>query len=578
MPKRKPRKDSYFSRPHLLNFQETKYRDTNSDESTETEMNLFETQRNIVSNIKKNISSLPYTQRAREVRKHIKFIRSFCSLGVQGIAGLLEISGNPVVFKVSCDINRSVEHEHLILENMNDMRKYNPHFVRTLGMLELPVSSEFMMYPQEYSLFDDSDETLPRNILLLEFSNKLPFYRLCQDTDDKNIIMSEILQVLLALEIAQTKKRFTHYDLHTSNVLVQMCDVNSVFLYKIKEKMYVVPTYGFYPLIIDTGISYAKCVEGHQMMSNTDNYDHGFQTTVYDTLNDVHHFLVTTLYYIETDAEKYDFLSNKIKIMFEHLPVLRKSGWKRLPNDLCDVVLDRIREDCSDSWKYDLFQEYKKESLEVLNGLIKLPMIHRGNSNFDCFSVVLKEYSKMIDIDDFTDGDILFILRTIVDCVNEHRNDYVDSSNQTEVVEKFRNTFISRVSDVIPMNVVYNNSKETVNGIDYEKLLLGCIVFSERLETCYRELIDDNNKEIERVYEKTKIKTPIDIFSYNSKNLTPHFEIDNETVIYYWDIDSETSDIKTCRDLTREQLKSINSSRYSDKSYNIHNIFFVSKT
>ena len=314
---KKPKKDPYFKRPHLL--------DQNYEES-------FVKQRKIFQEVKNLIENTPYDSKLEAIKNELDFVRSFNSKGVQANVGFVKMNktGSPLVFKVSNDINRSIEHEFTILENFNNMRKYCPHFVKSIGMIELPISSEFIFDCYNNNLFDDNDETLPRNIMFMEYVNKLPFYRICQDSENKNIVISQILQVLLALEICQLKKNFTHYDLHTSNILIQMCDKNSLFVYKINGNIYTVPTYGFYPLIIDTGISYAKCTEGKQMMSNTDNYDHGFQTTVYDRLNDVHHFLLTTFYYIEIDSDGYDSLSNKIKIIFRHLPVLRKSGWKNL--------------------------------------------------------------------------------------------------------------------------------------------------------------------------------------------------------------------------------------------------------
>ena len=563
--KKKPKKDPYFKRPHLL-------------ESIHDDK--FIHQRRIVSNIKREVESVPYKDKLKTITKSLEFVRAFTTKGVQGIVGFVKVSNDtespPLVFKTSTDINRSVEHEFQVTESLNDMRRYCPHFVRSIGLVELPVSCDFILDSYDNSLFDESEETLPRGVMFMEYVNKLPFYRLCQDSDDRNIIISQILQVLLALEIAQTKKSLTHYDLHTSNILIQMCEKNSVFVYKINGCTYVIPTYGFFPLIIDTGISYAKVNDGKQMMSNTDNYNRGFQTTVYDKLNDVHHFLLTTFYYIETDSDGYDSLSNKIKTIFRHLPVLRKSGWKKLPNDLCDGVISKLMDDCRVYRKFDLFDEYDKASLEVLNGLIKLPFKHRGSTDFtDCFQAFMEEYHKLIDIEDFTEQDVLFVLRTIVDCINRYRDEYMNSNKKFDEIEvsqlkrdteaskkitidKFKNTFKQSISCILEHNVEYD--------INYEKLLLAGIVFSERLETNYFEMLEGNMELIKHCYEKTLVKSPIDMVSYLGRNSTPHFNFDNNTIVYYWDADEEKRSRTTCKSLSVESLSRINRSYFVERA------------
>jgi hypothetical protein len=544
---KKPKKDPYFKRPHLL--------DQNYEES-------FVKQRKIFQEVKNLIENTPYDNKLKVIKNELNFVRSFNSKGVQANVGFVKMNktNSPLVFKISTDINRSIEHEFTILENFNNMRKYCPHFVKSIGMIELPISSEFIFDCYNNNLFDDKDdETLPRNIMFMEYVNKLPFYRICQDSENKNIVISQILQVLLALEICQLKKNFTHYDLHTSNILIQMCDKNSLFIYKINGNTHIVPTYGFFPLIIDTGISYAKCTEGKQMMSNTDNYDHGFQTTVYDRLNDIHHFLLTTFYYIEIDSDGYDSLSNKIKIIFRHLPVLRKSGWKNLPNDLCDLIISKLKDDCRAYRKFELFDEYDKASLEILNGLIKLPIKHHGYNNkdfSDCFTAFMEEYHNLIDIDDFTEHDVLYVLRTIVDNINLYRDSY-SSSDKLYIVDKFKNNFINTISTVLKNNVEYN--------INYEKLLVSGIVLSERLETNYYEMIEENKNIINELYEKTIVKSPIDMFRYISRNMTPHFDIDKNTLIYFWDADNETKNEKKCTNLSLNIINKINKSYFIDK-------------
>lgn len=505
-------------------------------------------QRNKIQEISEIIKNTVYDDRLSVIKRHLKFVRSFGSRGVQGIVGTVELcdSSTPVVFKTSVDINRTVEHEYKILEYLNNIREYCPHFVRSLGMIELPISREFIEECYKFSLFYNG-ETLPRSIMFMECVNKFPFYKLCQATTDKNIITSQICQILIALETAQRKCSFTHYDLHTSNILIQHCEPNSVFLYRIGGKYFCIPTYGFFPIIIDTGISYCKCIEGDVIMTNTDNYDRGFQSTVYDGLNDIHHFLLTTFYYIEPDSDAYDSLSNKIKFIFRHLPVLKKSGWKVLPKEISEIAIDKIKRDCKYYRKYDLFYEYNRPSIEVLNGLISLPIKNRENESFtECFTNMMTQFHKMIDIDDFSEADVMFVLRTLVDCVNSVRK-----NNTGDYIDKFKRDIYDKISIVLHNNVNYKD-------VNYEILLESMILFGYTLETVYYKNIYENNKIISEAYKKTVIKCPTDMVQYIGKNLTPHMNIDNDTIVYVWDVDKETNSKRSCKSMTREQLSKIN--------------------
>jgi len=540
------RKDPDFKKPNIL-----------SKEHDE----IYQNQRDILSSVKSSVESASYNNKLSVISQRVDFVRSFTTKGVQGVVGftlIKDMPTTPLVFKLSTDVNRSVEHEFEIMESFNNMRKYCPHFSRSIGMINIPVSNDFVFDSYNSSLFSFDDETIPRNVLFMEYVNKLPFFRLCQDCGDKNVIISQILQVMVALEIGQRKRKLTHYDLHTANILMQMCEINSVFVYKIGGKNYFVPTFGFFPMIIDMGISYSENLNGKKMMSNTDNYDHGFQTTEFDRLNDVHHFLLTSFYYIEVDSDAYDSMSNKIKFIFRHLPVLRKSGWKMLPNDLCDIIIEQLKDDCRYYKRYELFDEYCKESLELFNNLITLPMKNRTSdkSFSDCFPAFMEEYHKMIDIDDFSEHDVMFVLREIIACVNMCRELY--KSNPDRGVDRFKFLLKESISTVLKDNVFYDK-------VDYEKFLISAIVFGEKLESLYYELIEEHREFIGKKYKKTVVDSPIDMFLYISKNLTPHFNIDKNTIVYVWDIDNECNKRISCEHLSESNIKRVNTELYTKK-------------
>ncbi len=538
---------------------------------TYTHEQSYLSQRKEINVIKQYIDSLSYENKLLHITDKLTYIRSFGDKGVQGIVGLIKINSinKLVVFKISSDINRSIEHEYIIMESLNNLRKYCPHFSRSLGMINMPINSNFIFEPYNISMFSN-DETLPRNILFMEYINKLPFpdlCKLCRKKNEKHIIISMILMIIIALQVSQIKKKFTHYDLHMSNILIQTCEPNSVFLYIIDDKKYCIPTYGFYPMIIDTGISYSDATENKTLKSTTDNYERGFQSTVFDHLCDVHHILLNTFYYIEVDNEVFNYLSNKIKIIFRHVPLLRKSGWKVLPNDLCDIVLDNIQIDCDNYKDFNIFYTYEKECLELLNNLITVPFKNTNNGETDyskCFPCFMTEYHKMINIDDFTEHDILFILREIIDAINEYKLKENREDASSYNINLLKDNIYNRISPVLKKYINYD--------INYEKLLLSSIVLAENLETDYFNLLLKHKHIIKNSYDKTVVKNPLDMMSYIVKNITPHFNIKKDTIVYTWNADKEINQKFVCDKLTTNNIDKINKEYFVNKGEMLYNM------
>ncbi len=82
--------------------------------------------------------------------------------------------------------------------------------------------------------------------------------------------------------------------------------------------------------------------------------------------------------------------------------MLRKAGWKKLPNNPTKLLLSKLQDDCPLYDSYDIFVEFEKDFLEILNTLITLPLKNYGNSNVsDCFTAFMDEFHKMCLLDDY---------------------------------------------------------------------------------------------------------------------------------------------------------------------------------
>ena len=98
-------------------------------------------------------------------------------------------------------------------------------------------------------------------MLLLEYiekSSKFCNY-ISSDKVSEDVLFSIIKQTLMGINIAQKYKKFSHYDLHSNNIMIKKCNKNLVFVYKLDEdNQFCVPTFGYYPIIIDFGFSYIE--------------------------------------------------------------------------------------------------------------------------------------------------------------------------------------------------------------------------------------------------------------------------------------------------------------------------------
>jgi hypothetical protein len=459
------------------------------------------------------------------------------------------------------------------------------------------------------NLFHDTKDSFPRTIILFEKINNFPLHRFLKKTNyDNNLISSQILQILLALQIAQNKFNFTHYDLHTTNVLEQHCEFDSVFLYNINNQKYLVPTYGYYPKIIDVGSSYSDEIKNHTMLTHANSYDYGFQSQFFDPLNDVHHSLLSLFYYIEDKKSCFDSLCNKLKHIFYRLPVLRKSGWKKLPHDLTDNVLWKIKKDCLPEYEnYDIFREYKGEFIEILNSLVHIPFdkglekeildteISTSNMNKilefhpkinfkKCFHNVIIELEKMFYNEEVCGEEILFILKELLFIILNNKNEiqiikpklsqkYKELEEATEKYEsvsklkniksnknnqKLLNQYTSELNkvkkEVENLEKVYRKIKQELkektqsytqayveyDNINYYNLIDGFIETGYNIQSIYYLLTKDHQDIISSSYENTIPKNPVDMFHYISRNFTPSFDINENTIVYYWDMDNKT--------------------------------------
>lgn len=187
--------------------------------------------------------------------------KTFEKIGKQGLVGILKDSNNNAyIFKISQYINYLIEHEELIMRCLNDLSSHCVHFCRSFGTLSTTVNPRCR---KEGNPFDIRNiRGINKKVLLCDYlENSTKFYNYIRSElkIKECVLYSTIKQILLALCIAQNEKQFTHYDLHSFNVMMKQCDPDTVFVYCIDEdNQFAIPTHGHYPVIIDYGFSYSN--------------------------------------------------------------------------------------------------------------------------------------------------------------------------------------------------------------------------------------------------------------------------------------------------------------------------------
>lgn len=494
----------------------------------------------------------------KAVQKYLTFDRVFKSLGVQGITGILKTKkGNDtMVFKVSIDLDKTVEHENLVTSELNKLRPFCPHFVGNLGMITLPISNEFINNPSNSSLFTNSNDYFPCNVMLAEYVSPISLYHVCKYMHhNKSIIISQLIQIIMALIYGQKKCNLTHYDCHLDNVLIRTCEENALFLYKYKGKNILVPTYGLYPVIIDLGSSYVKATEGKPMYTNMQNYHNGLQPTLYDNFNDIHHLLLSVLYYLEEKGYVYDFLRTRIMYIFRHVPIMANKGWKQLPHNVTELIINKITEERKAVKNMRLFATYGAEIIDILNGLIILPWAENANTTFDdSIDKFFTECQKIADVKSIGQGDeILYIIRETVELIHKYGEEYKKYPRSTIV--NFSKEWKTKVSFIVSGNL-----KEIPKDLNFETIFTSSLKIAQTLSSNYYEYIQTHVAVINDTYSKMSIKKPLDIVYMLMQNATPSFKVTKTSKVYVWDSDSESRQIHTLDNLSDSAIDTINNS------------------
>lgn len=472
--------------------------------------------------------------------------------GKQGLVGLMtgkEDKSLVYVFKVSQYINYLVQHELTVMNSLNEIADYCPNFCRSVGAI---IGHVDPTKRKEGNPFEcESKYQIEKEILLTEYLDRsYKFYNyIISDKILEDSLYSTVKQVLLGISIAQKQKRFSHYDLHSNNIMMKRCKRDLVFLYVLDESnQFCVATRGCYPVVIDFGFSYTGDMNGEPLWQTLNHTEVGFLSDRFDPIVDAKLFLVTVSDEIHEakKSKKSRMLKNITKNIYGRLPIDWDSGWD---NDTDKCATDYVLKKLSKYGKVSiLFREYEYYCMDLIQSLIVIPLEKQKTKGVEIpFLAFLKEFTK-IEKEIGTPFYCLYILKGIVDSARTVRMDYTNPETREHAVGFFRHSILERIDSIAR----YCQPKD----VHYERMLCSLFCLAKGVEGILYEAMKKRMVAKEAMYKKVPLQTPEEIVAAIDINIGDNYEFNEKTTVLVID-----NIKKTCYplELTQQQKADINS-------------------
>jgi hypothetical protein len=431
----------------------------------------------------------------------LTFVNLFPRPGKQGYVGIFSLKEKPektIVFKFSQYINHLAEHEYTVMNSLSKIADYCPHFCRSIGMISAMIDKD-----ADNPFNPVSKYPVEKQVLLLEhLEGAYKYYNYIRKGKEE-CIFSILKQTLLALAIAQRKKSFTHYDIHSNNIMVKNCSKDLVILYVLDaENQLCIPTYGHYPIIIDYGFSYSADMNKGPCWCTFNHTDAGFTSDRFDPVADPKLFLITVSGEINEalHSKKSRKLRNIVKNNYKKLNLDWSSGWDM---DTKKCATDYVLELVSKNSKSTIMREYEYYCMELIMTLIELPLETQPIDDIKkAYEVFTEEFSK-IENEIGSPYYCIYILQGIVDSCRIVRADYSTSTTRDYAVNFFRFSVRERVDSIATFS--------TLKGLHYEKMLCSLLCLARCIEGVLYQVMTTVSQKKRESYRKLPLKRPEEV-------------------------------------------------------------------
>jgi hypothetical protein len=413
------------------------------------------------------------------------------------------------------------------LERLGD---FCPFFSKATDLIETSLSPKFR--DQSNPLALGSGHKFKSHILYAELIKGKSLSSLIKKKDmDVRIILSTMKQTLAAMNIAQKEEKLTHYDLHSSNILVTPCHENSIALFITQDSVIQTPTYGAKPVIIDFGFSYSNACRKKKLTSSLAHTEIGFLSHMHDPIADPKLLLITLAYEAKLYHSKNKHMSlfrKIVKDMFKCLPTDPTSGWDKDYREIS--AIDTVME-ITDSQepRSEIFNRYNHFALDIMQHMIKLPLKRKSYKELELAFASIDEEMHKLSKEIGSEFFNLYMFRKITEFASSLRETFISEQKLKggrRSVKLFKKKIYTELDKI---------SKYCMPKLNFEKLLCSLLVYSDSIEGILYQECKSLWKTKQKDYEKLKYKTIPEILNRIDKFLPDAYEADTDTQIIVYD-------------------------------------------
>lgn len=460
----------------------------------------------------------------------LEFETTFDKPGKQGLVGLLRMKDEPkikYIFKISQNINYLIEHESTIVEGLSEI-SWLPHFPLYMGIIKTYVDPKNRKSGNPFDISNTKCKVLT-NVLICEYiQNSCKFYNYIKANDkiSNDVLINCIKQVVIAISVAQTKKQFAHYDLHSNNIMMRQCNKDLVLCYVIDNTtQIVIPTLGHIPSIIDFGFSYIDNMENKPCWPSMGHTEAGYFSDHFDWVQDPKLFLVSVSKEIQMKRKKSETtnkLRNIVKNIFKPLDISWSCGWNKSDKISTSDYLTNIIEPYGG--KSVIFTEYLHYSIDIIQSLVDLPFQEKPYKNkiTNVYKLFINEWVKIenqIKSPFFN----MYILKEIVNIANSLKKSYYNKSEQSKCESQFKSKCLECIDEYAKWFIS--------TKINFPVMLCSLYLLSNCIEGVYFDAtlcLKEKNKSI---YNNLDVDNTFQIFAALDINFDNNYVYSNNTKV-----------------------------------------------
>lgn len=374
------------------------------------------------------------------------------------------------------NINTTVREYFIGIKSINNLRYLVPTFVYTLGSFMCPGINEIDKTEKQIDVFCNTSNGVRPFILYEKIPDDSITTLFKKDELNFQKWLVIFFQLLLGLEVAQKEVRFTHFDMHTENVLVRKKDN---YNYKVNLDMftYSVNNPHFIPAVIDFGGS-TSYIEGEYI----GNYEYiylgmmNFMIPGYD----MYKFIIWSIY--ESNEQLKKEIQDVLRFYSKDDPYSVLSKDFVNINEILKVFCKDVTFGRAANYTPHMFMKWLlKEYPSVLNPYItEKPRATFQNLNY---SSMLKEYNNIFNytengVDDAINKCIntspSYIMSKYMIFILERYNKNLDSKLISSKIKQFKKYLVMSQDTLIQADI---DMMETIfhHPVPDEKDLKKCI-------------------------------------------------------------------------------------------------------